>query len=113
MVRSWTLYLQLSDAERMALREGLSEDAALHLLKLGEREERDTLLSRALRDGMTAAQVGEEVRRILLGERNSEAVTEQLGRVRRLFSPAKLAKMPPERRTALQEELEDLLKRYS
>lgn len=108
LVRAWTRYLDLRDLELTAIREGLSEGAALALLDLGDRPERDTLLGRAVDEGLNAEQVAAEVRRILGHGEVNGGLQAQVKRLSPLLSAAGLRKLPAERQEALRLRLQEL-----
>ena len=119
LVHSWSRYLDLTTDERLALRHGLPEEAALRLLKLKALPERARLLERATAESWTAAQMDRAVNDVLsrvdrvAGSEVARVNADVARKVRGMLSSSALAKLTPGAAVRLQEDLEALLSRHA
>ncbi|MFC6618757.1 ParB/RepB/Spo0J family partition protein [Deinococcus radiophilus] len=109
LVRSSRL-LNLTADERQAMREGLSQQAALALLDLGEDPLRPQLLVQALREGWSAAQLRREIQQ--LRENQSPTIKQVAQRVKNGLGERRLAQLPEVKRKKVEQlllKLDELL----
>lgn len=112
LVRSWSRYLDLSDLEVQAMRDGTREGVILPLLDLPKGDVRDELLRRALAEEWTAEQMELAVRPLRGGPVAAEGLVRASQSLRRSLSPAKLASLSGEQQQQLQADLDALRVKY-
>ena len=107
LVRSSRL-LELTPDERQAMREGLSQQAALALLDLEDHPQRGELLRQALAEGWSAQQLRERI--VQLQGKEISGVQQLARDVRQQLKPRQLARLPIRKQQRVERLLEELHK---
>ena len=112
LVRSWTRYLEFTEDERLALRDGVGESVLLPLLDLEEGEQRENLLRQAVHENWTAVQMQAAIRTLLKRPVAAEGLVKASKAFKSVLSPVKLAGLTEKQQDELQQELAALKAKY-